>query len=303
MDALPPTGRQMELVAGDARAVVVELGGGLRSLSLGGREVVAGYPQDALPTGGRGQHLLPWPNRVRDGQWTWRDRPQQLPLDEPDKGNAIHGLARWAAWEVVETTNDNGTATAVLRLVLHPRPGWPGRLESTCTWTLTEAGLTAEITAVCGAAEPLPFGYGVHPYLAPTAELVDDEVLHVPAGRRLLLDERSLPVGDEPVDGTAYDFRTARPVGDTVLDLCYGGLERGSDGRAVVGFGSTEVWADEAFGWFQIYSGETLPPDERRRSLAVEPMTCPPDALRSGTDLVVLEPGGQWTGSWGIRQA
>jgi aldose 1-epimerase len=298
MDALPPTGRQLELVAGDARAVVVEVGGGLRSLSLGGREVVAGYPEDALPSGGRGQHLLPWPNRVRDGKWTWRDRPQQLPLDEPDKGNAIHGLARWAPWEVVEASG----STVALRLVVHPRPGWPGRLESSCTWRLTETELTAELTAVCRAPEPLPFGYGPHPYLAPAGELVDDEVLHVPADRRLLLDDRSLPVGEEPVAGTAYDFRTPRPIGQTVLDTCFGGMERGADGRAVVRFGSTEIWGDEAFGWFQVYTGETLKEHERRRSLAVEPMTCPPDALRSGTDLVVLEPGASWTGTWGIRQ-
>ena len=298
MDALPPSGRQLELVAGDARAVVVEVGGGLRTLALGGREVVDGYPEQSMASGGRGQHLLPWPNRVGDGRWTWQDRSLQLALSEADKRNAIHGLARWAPWEVVET----GTATAVLRLVVHPQPGWPGRLEATCAWTLTEQGLTAELTATNRSVTPLPFGYGVHPYLAPVGELVDDEVLHVPASRRLLVDERSLPVGEEPVDGTAYDFRTPRPVGDTVLDTCFGGLERGADGRAAVRLGATEVWGDEAFGWFQLFSGETLPEPERRRSLAVEPMTCPPDALRSGTDLVVLEPGQSWTGSWGIRQ-
>ena len=298
MDVLPPSGRQLELVAGDARAVVVEVGGGLRILSLGGREVVDGYPEQRMASGGRGQHLLPWPNRVGDGRWTWQDRPQQLALSEADKSNAIHGLARWAPWEVVEAS----PSTAVLRLVLHPQPGWPGRLESTCTWRLTESGLTAELTTVCRAPHQLPFGYGVHPYLAPSGELVDDEVLHVPAARRLLVDERSLPVGDEPVDGTAYDFRTPRPIGDTVLDTCFGDLQRGSDGRSAVRFGATEVWADEAFRWFQLYTGETLPQSEQRRSLAVEPMTCPPDALRSGTDLVVLEPGGEWTGSWGIRQ-
>lgn len=298
MDVLPPSGRQLELVTGDARAVVVEVGGGLRTLSLGGREVVDGYPEQAMASGGRGQHLLPWPNRVGDGRWSWQDRPQQLALSEAGKANAIHGLARWVPWQVVEA----GPSTAVLRLVVHQQPGWPGRLEATCAWTLTEQGLTAELTATNLAAQPLPFGYGVHPYLSPVGELVDDEVLHVPAARRLLVDERSLPVGEEPVDGTAYDFRTARPVADTVLDTCFGGLERGADGRAAARFGSTEVWGDEAFRWFQLFSGETLPEAERRRSLAVEPMTCPPDALRSGTDLVVLEPGSSWTGSWGIRQ-
>lgn len=300
MTVLPPSGRQLELVAGEARAVVVEVGGGLRALRLGGRDVVAGYPEDARAGGGRGQHLLPWPNRVGDGRWTWRGEEHALPLTEPAARNASHGLVRWAPWQVVEVT----ATLAVLRCVVAPQPGWPGRFETTCAWRLAEDGLQAEVTVVSQAAEPLPLGYGAHPYLAPgAAGLVDAEVLHVPAARRLVTDERGLPVGAEDVTGTAYDFRTPRPVGGTVLDTCFGDLDRRTDGSAAVRFGGTEVWGDACFGWFQVFSGETLPEDERRRSLAVEPMTCPPDALRSGTDLVVLEPGTTWSATWGVRTA
>ncbi|MDP9434942.1 MAG: aldose 1-epimerase family protein [Actinomycetota bacterium] len=298
MDAAPPpSGRQLELTSGPARAVVVEVGGGLRSLTLDGRAVLTGYAEHERPVGGRGQHLLPWPNRVRDGRWSWRGQSQQLPLTEPAVGNASHGLGRWGGWEVTEA----GTSSAVLRHVVHPQPGWPGRLEATCAWHLAADALTARVTVRSLAAEPLPLGYGAHPYLAPRTALVDDEVLHVPASRRLLTDERGLPVGEEEVDGSPYDFRTPRPVGDLALDTCYGGLDRRRDGSVAVRFGDVEVWGDEAFRWFQVYSGETLPEPERRRSLAVEPMTCPPDALNSGTDLVVLEPGDVWTGTWGIR--
>ena len=205
---------------------------------------------------------------------------------------------RWAAWQVAEAT----ASTAVLRTVVTPQPGWPGWLDVTCAWRLVEDGLSAEITVVSRSDAPLPLGYGAHPYLAPgRLGLVDDEVLHVPASRRLVVDDRGLPVEVQDVAGTAYDFRTARPVGDTVLDTCYGGLDRRADGTAAVRFGRTEVWGDASFSWFQLFSGDTLPDDQRRRGLAVEPMTCPPDALRSGTDLVVLEPGGSWSGSWGIR--
>lgn len=296
--SMPPSGRQLELVAGDARAVVVEVGGGLRTLTLGGQEVVDGFAEDVRAGGGRGQHLLPWPNRVGDGRWTWQGQDQQLPLSEPDAHNASHGLVRWTAWQVAETT----ASTAVLRTVVTPQPGWPGRLDVTCIWRLVEDGLTAEITVVSRSGEPLPLGYGAHPYLAPGGlGPVDDAVLHVPAARRLVVDDRGLPVEVQDVAGTAYDFRTPRPVGDTVLDTCFGDLDRRADGSAAVRFGSTEVWGDGSFGWFQVFSGDTLPDDQRRRGLAVEPMTCPPDALRSGTDLVVLEPGGAWSGSWGIR--
>ncbi len=293
----PPSGRQLELVAGEARAVVVEVGGGLRALRLDGREVVAGYAEDEVASGGRGQHLVPWPNRVGDGRWTWQDRSLQLPLNEPAARNANHGLARWSTWEVVQATD----RTAQLRTVVPPQPGWPGRLEVACTWELSEQALEAQVVVTSRAPQPVPLGYGAHPYLAPRTALVDGEELHVPASLRLLTDARGLPTGQQDVHGTEHDFRSPRPIGAAVLDTCFGGLERDGDGLAVVRFGSTEVWADEGFRWFQVYTGETLPQEQRRRSLAVEPMTCPPDALRSGTDLVVLEPGRSWQGRWGIR--
>jgi len=286
-------------VAGSARAVLVEVGGGLRELRLDGRDVVAGYAEDAVASGGRGQHLLPWPNRVGDGRWSWDGRDLQLPLSEPAARNAHHGLVRWSSWEVLRVTSES----AQLRTYVPPQPGWPGRLEVICTWELTEQGLCAQMVVTSQAPQPVPLGYGAHPYLAPRSGLVDEQELHVPARVRLLTDDRGLPTGEQEVAGTAYDFRTPHMIGDTALDTCYGRLQRGADGRAAVRFGGTEVWGDGAFTWFQVYSGDTLPEAERRRSLAVEPMTCPPDALRSGTDLVVLEPGATWSGSWRIRLA
>ena len=62
--------------------------------------------------------------------------------------------------------------------------------------------------------------------------------------------------------------------------------------------GRVELAVDGAFHWLQVYTGDTLPPDERRRSVAVEPMTCPPNALADGADLVVLEPGAEWSGTF-----
>jgi aldose 1-epimerase len=64
--------------------------------------------------------------------------------------------------------------------------------------------------------------------------------------------------------------------------------------------GGVSVWADDAFRWWQVFTGDTLSPPRRRRSIAVEPMTCPPDAFRSGKDVVVLPPGATWRGTWGI---
>jgi aldose 1-epimerase len=72
-------------------------------------------------------------------------------------------------------------------------------------------------------------------------------------------------------------------------------LERPDGARAV------RVWADPAFKYLMVYTGDTLQPAERRRAaIAIEPMTCPPNALRTGVDLIELEPGGTWRGTWGI---
>lgn len=54
------------------------------------------------------------------------------------------------------------------------------------------------------------------------------------------------------------------------------------------------------YRYVQVFSGDTLGPDKRRRGLAVEPMTCPPNAFRTGVDLMVLRPGEDIRLEWGI---
>ena len=112
----------------------------------------------------------------------------------------------------------------------------------------------------------------------------------------LVSDERDLPKGSEPVDGTEYDFRVSRTIGATKLDNAFTDLERGEDGRACVRISDPEsgasrtLWVDESYAYLMLFTGDTRP-DVNRRSLAVEPMTCPPNAFRTGDSLIRLEPG------------
>jgi aldose 1-epimerase len=116
--------------------------------------------------------------------------------------------------------------------------------------------------------------------------------------------ERGLPVDAVPVEETEYDFRRPRPIGSTKLDHAFTDLKRDQDGRARVelagqpGMGLT-LWVDEAYGYLMLFSGDPLP-DVDRRSLAVEPMTCPPNAFRTGEAVARLEPGASFTSAWGI---
>jgi len=289
-----PSGRQVELAAGDQRAVVVEVGGGLRTYTVGGVDVLDGYADDAMCTSGRGQVLIPWPNRLEDGAYVFDGRACRLPLDEPGKSNAIHGLVRWSSWDVVE----DGPGRALAEHVLHPQPGYPHTLALRIEYSLSEEGLRVETTATNAGAEACPYGAGQHPYLTAGAA-VDGIELRVPARAVIRSDERSLPLATGPVEGTELDFRTQRPIGGTVLDHAFTDLERDDDGLARIRFGGLTLWLDAAYGYVMVFSGDGLP-DVERRSLAVEPMTCPANAFRSGEGLIRLEPGESFTSAWGI---
>ena len=297
---IPTSGRQVELSHGDQHVVVVEVGGGLRTYTAAGRPLLDGYGEDELCRSGRGQVLLPWPNRLEDGSYEWDGERHQLPLDEPDHRNAIHGLVRWAGWApaVVEP------ARVVMTHTLHPRRGFPFRLELAIEYTLSDEGLSVRTSATNAGSAPCPFGCGMHPYLTLGTPVVDPLVLHVPARSVLHANERGLPTGRGSVEGE-LDFRSARPIGDTVLDHAFTDLERDDDGLARVQVrepasgAALTLWVDAAYGYTMVFTGDPLP-DVNRRSLAVEPMTCPPNAFRSGEAVIRLEPGASFTGTWGL---
>jgi aldose 1-epimerase len=296
-----PSGEQIELAFGEQRAVVVEVGGGLRTYMVADRDVVDGYGLDELSPSGRGQVLIPWPNRVQGGAYDFAGRSYQLALDEPAEGNAIHGLVRWAGWTVAERS----ASRVVVRHTLQPTPGYPFRLELEIDYALTDAGLAVRTKATNASSEPCPFGSGAHPYLRAGTTTVDALFLRAPARFVLHADEHGIPTGTHPVDGTDHDFRVSRAIGTTKLDHAFTGLDRGDDGLARVelrqpdGDGGVSVWLDESYGYVMLFTGDTRP-DVNRRSIAIEPMTCAPNAFRSGDGLVELEPGGSFVGSWGI---
>ena len=296
-----PSGEQVEIAFGDQRAVIVEVGGGLRSLSVGDREVLDGYGPDEMCTSGRGQVLMPWPNRLADGRYEFDGRDHQLPLTEPENRNAIHGLVRWASWRAA----DRSDGRVLMEHVIRPQPGYPFTVGLTIEYTLSDLGLSVRSTATNLGRTRCPFGAGAHPYVRLDAETIDALSLHVPARTVLQSDERGLPSGAIPVDGTEYDFRRPRAVDSVKLDNCFADLEPDGDGRtrAVLhdpSGRSLVVWAGEGYRYVMVFSGDPLP-DVARRSIAIEPMTCPPNAFRTGESLIALEPGEAFSAEWGIE--
>lgn len=299
---IPPSGNQFEIQRGAMRAVVVEVGGGLRGLRMGDLDILDGYGEDEMASAGRGEVLIPWPNRIRDGRYSFQGQELQLPLTEPAHHNAIHGLVRWATCTGTKLSADR----VIMRHRLFPSPGYPFMLDIRVTYTVSETGLTVRTSGLNIGTEPCPFGAGQHPYLRVGLPTIDSALLRVPAATYLQVDERMIPTGEASVSGTALDFREARPIGNTALDLCFSDLEREEDGRAQVTLRapddslSLRLWMDAHYRYVMIFTGDTLSPERRRQGLAVEPMTCAPNAFNSGDGLMVLQPDQAVEMTWGI---
>ncbi|GAA0523840.1 aldose 1-epimerase family protein [Paractinoplanes ferrugineus] len=297
------TGTQWAIEADGHRAVVVEVGGSLRHYSVGDVQVLDGFEADEISPASAGQILAPWPNRIRDGHYEFEGQAHQLALTEPARHNAIHGLANWVRWALVEQSADAVTVACELPAQV----GYPWWLTLRTRWSVSAAGLTCTQEVVNNSATNAPWGYSVHPYLQLPGVSVDDTVLHVPGKTRIQPDSRLLPIGYVPVAGTEFDFTAARAIGDLVMDVSFGEIEHDANGVTEVTIADPNsdrkvvVWADDKFKYWQIFTGDTLHGERFRRSVAIEPMTCPPDSFRTGRDLIVLAPGESWTATWGIR--
>ena len=298
----PPSGEQHEISFGKERAVITEIGATLRAYSAGDRPIIEPFAPDAMSDGAHGQLLIPWPNRIRDGTYRWRGVSHQLPLNEAEAHHAIHGLVRWEAFRLRERTANALTLTHTI----HPSPGYPFTIDIQVVYDLSDQGLRVTTSAVNRGPDAAPFAFGQHPYLSPGPGAVDDAVLTLPARRRLVTDDRLIPVREEPVAGTAFDFTQGRKIGDAVLDTAFTDLARDADGRArafLTGADGRhlELWVDPAIGYIQVFTGDTLGVGRRRTALAMEPMTAPANAFQSGSGIIPLERGNKVEIAWGVR--
>jgi aldose 1-epimerase len=290
-----PSGEQWTIRAGEYLGTVVSVGGGLRGLSYGGREVLVGYGEDEAAHAGIGQHLFPWPNRITDGKYTFRGVDQQLYLTEPARLNAIHGLTRWANWDRL----DDGTDEAVIHVAhrLHGQPGYPHQLDLSLEYHLAaEGGLTVTARAVNVGADDAPYGYGTHPYLSVGRKIDECELEFTAAEWLEVTPDRLSPVGLAPVGGSQYDFSVAKKLQDLDIDNAFTGLPESWEVRLTDPDTGNTARLRSNTRWMQLYTGNAI----GRVGLAVEPMTCPPDAFKTGDDLVVLKPGDEHTTSFSV---
>ncbi len=300
---IPLTGEQYEIRAGEYAATVTALGAALRALTHGDRDLVTTYGPDVLPPHGAGTLLSPWPNRIDHGTYTFDGTTYQLAVSEPKLDNAIHGLTRFELFAAV--AHDGNSVT--LRSQGHGAQGYPFAVQVDATYSLdAAAGLTVAVTATNVGSRPAPWGTAHHPYLTVATPLVDGCDLTLPAAKWLPVDERLIPAGvAQDVTGGELDFRTPKKIAGTQLDTAFTDLVRDADGLAwvhVAGGGArTGLWVDASYHWLQVFTSDALEPEHRRAALAVEPMTCPPNAFVTGIDCIRLAPGDAVTHRWGLR--
>jgi aldose 1-epimerase len=295
-------GRLFKIGDGDQRVVVTESGATLRTYDVGGRPVVEPFDgPETPPIGCQGEVLAPWPNRVVDGRWTWASTGQQLWITEPEHGHALHGLVRTLAWSPVEAEPHRIS----LGVTLLAHPGWPFSLRFEVSYALGAEGLTSHLSATNIGRTPCPYGAAAHPYLAVPGGTVDDATLDIPAATWVATDDRLAPLERRATAGTPYAFDVRTPIGARQVDNAFTDLERLPDGRVEARLTApdgrtTVMWGDSTVRWWQLFTGDVLPARWRRRTLALEPMTCGPNALNTGDDLLVLEPGERHTMTWGL---
>jgi aldose 1-epimerase len=282
----------------DQTAVVSEAGGRLVSWRVEGTELLAGV-ENPDRFAFRGSLLAPWPNRVVGGRWTWQGQQLQLPVNDPDAGAALHGLVFDKPWQVEQSDQ----AAATLGYDLPPQPGYPFRLSLQVAYELREYGLACALTATNTGTDPAPIGLGVHPYIAAPG-LVDDVVVTIAADTLLRTDASWREVGRVAVDEAGADFRSGRLLEGQQLDAAFTDVQHDSSGRTeaaveLAGGGTVTLWSGPTCRWWLLYTGHTLPAADFRRSLALEPMTCPPNAFNTG-EIDVVGPGDALRLDWGF---
>lgn len=276
------------------------VGASLREYTVGGRDVVLPYPEDAMAPAFSGTVLAPWPNRLRDGLYRFEGVNYDVPLNEHDRQTALHGFVSYTTF----TTLDESVDSVTLEHVVVPTHGYPWPVRLVVTFSLTDAGLTVRTDVTNLGSSTAPFGLGFHPWLSPGEGTVDEATLQVDAARHVTVDTRLLPTGTEALTGR-FDLRAETNLRGIALDDAWLEPIRDEDALTWVRFGGSDgrtvaMWADASFQAWQVCTGDFVAAI-KRRGVAVEPMTCIADAFRTGDNLIELAPGESRELTWGLQ--
>lgn len=189
-------------------------------------------------------------------------------------------MERLASWWI------NSHKSLVLH-ILPPSYGYPFALISQVIYSLdATTGLSVEIISQNIGDKPAPYGVGVHPYLTCDLAPVDDYTLQLPA-KEVLLSIHSLTHQRYYASMSwIWTIPSNKKIGDKRIDHTFKTYSERWEAKIINHQQELAVSLCSDQPWLQVYSGEKL----NRRGLAIEPMSCPPNAFNSGIDLLLLKP-------------
>lgn len=303
--AKPLTGNQYTISSGDYLAIVCEQGATLRTLRWKGRDLLASFDANEPVPCSNGNLLVPFPNRIQGGTYTFEGRTYTLPIDEHERNNAIHGMGYRSFWNLAALTDD---AVELSWRIAPTLKGYPFALEVHALYRLDEAGLHLTVTARNNGSRNLPWAFGMHPWISNGKDLRGNDAilaqndlcsLQIGASTHVEVDGNLIPTGTEPVNGTKYDFREVRSLKGQVLDDAFCDPVREPDGLTLAHFvrpdGITVTLdGDRTINAWQVCTGTGFPAESHPSGVAIEPMTAYANAFRTGRDLVTLRPGEEY---------
>jgi aldose 1-epimerase len=299
------------VTAGDYRisaagydAAVTQDGAAVRMLTHEGRDLIVPFALGEPMPDYRGAIIAPWPNRIPDGRYSFGGVELRVPINEPSRAAALHGLVSYVPWTVLY----HGDSSLGLQHRLHPSKGYPFELLLDVSYVVDESGFHTTVTATNTGEHAAPYGTCPHPYLMAGPSPLDTWSLELDAGSFLdVTPDRLIPLQRTSVDGTPFDYRRPRQLGRTAIDHAFTDFRTISGEDEVrlqlwdpLGTGVAMSWG-AACPWVQLHTADHETPERHRIGLAAEPMTCPPNAFNTGEDLMRLLPGATHTADWTIR--
>lgn len=249
-----------------------------------------------------GSVLAPWPNRIKDGKYSFNHEMFELPINEKTKNNALHGLVAHSDWQPIGGSESSITLEHILDM---PKI-YPGKLKLGIKYEFIDNFLEIKITALNIGNKKAPYGVSIHTYLVAGKNTKNNQLfLQLPSSEFMQVDlARLLPLGIEKVDSTEFDFRKSKQISNLFIDHAF---TADADlpprvrllNQSKLG---VELEFDKSTKWIQVHTADRDGKEDARMAVAIEPMSCPPDAFNSGLDLVTLVPNESHSFTLKIKQ-
>ncbi len=244
--------------------------------------------------------LLPYPNRLKDGVYQYNGKNYAFPVNDKDTNNSLHGFRNFLKMSVENIIVEEDFASITLKNSYHGNnPSFPFSFDFKVTYEFNGYNnLSCEVQLYNPTNETIPISFGWHPYFQLGNTSVDELELQMPTVQQVLVDDRMLPTGKLTTIST---YNSLTNLTNKNFDTCFKvnkeDISEVSIHAPSLNTKLTYWQENNAFPYFQVF----IPP--KRKSIAIEPMTCNVNAFNSKEDLKELNGQERFTGKFGVRVA